>query len=270
MIPFLIVYPPIVPFPYLSPIICSIRSLCRIAESGLSSAADETAGLRSSVDSSLAAIAKITVCTLTVSILRCQGRAAVTDTMGRIAAVIAVITGVLRQDERIQDIGERALQAEDQGITLASCNGDFKAYMEKLRSLKPDPEKMHQEYEQIMAGCMVAEQGIREADPRLATVSLWPLAMFSDLCSQDRLKKWAETAQRLDMPLSSIAKFYLGSAVFDAIFPKEGKNANEMDGHKAAAAAEKELNPELNKTAIKKDIAKTRKAIEEIIFNFTP
>ena len=241
--------------------VCSgISSVCSSISRGISAAVDKISGLCSSIGPALSVISKIVAC-----IPGCQGLAAVMGTIGRIATVIAVITGVFRQDERVEDIGERALQAEEQGITLKSCNGDFKAYMEKVRNLKLDPDKMHEKNEQIMAGCMVAEQGIREANPKLSTVSLYPLAMFSDLCSADRLKKWAETAQRMDMPLSSIAKFYLGSTVFNAIFPEEGKKANAMDGRKAAVAAEKELHPDLNKNAINDDIDKTKKNIEDIL-----
>ncbi len=241
--------------------ICSgIGSVCRSVGSVLSSAVDKISGLCSTVGPALSVISKIAAC-----IPGCQGVAAVLANIGRIATVIAVIAGVFKQDERVEDIGERALQAEEQGITLASCNGDFKAYMEKVRNLKLDPDKMHTANEQIMAGCMVAEQGIREANPKLSTMSLYPLAMFSDLCSADRLKKWADIAQRMDMPLSSIAKFYLGSTVFNAIFPEEGKKANEMDGQKAAVAAEKELNPNANEFELNDNIAKSKTNIEDIM-----
>lgn len=242
--------------------ICSgIGSVCRTLGSAISSAAGKIAGLCSTVGPALTAISKIAAC-----IPGFQGMAAVLANIGRVATVIAVIAGVFKQDERIEDIGERALQAEEQGVTLESCNGDFKAYMEKVRSMELDPEKMHEAGEQVLAGCMVAEQGIRDANPKLSTISLFPLALLSpNLCSADRLAKWADIAQRMDMPLSSIAKFYLGGAVFNAIFPEEAKKANEMDGQKAAVAAEKEFKPNANEFELNDNIAKSKANIEEIL-----
>ena len=56
--------------------------------------------------------------------------------------IVGEICKILKHGESVQEIGDRALQAEErEGITLTSCNNDFDAYMEKLRSIKPDPKK---------------------------------------------------------------------------------------------------------------------------------
>ena len=49
--------------------------------------------------------------------------------------------GFIDQDVEPEDFGDQVLQAEDMGITLDSCDGDYDAYMEKIKNFKVDPEK---------------------------------------------------------------------------------------------------------------------------------
>lgn len=58
----------------------------------------------------------------------CQPAAGVLGTIAKVTSVVAVVAGIFKAGETTQDIGERALQAEEQGITLDSCDGDFEKY----------------------------------------------------------------------------------------------------------------------------------------------
>ena len=63
--------------------------------------------------------------------------------VSKVASAIAVMCKVFSPDDNIEDIGERALQAEENGITLEKCENDFNKYMEKLRNMELDPNKKH-------------------------------------------------------------------------------------------------------------------------------
>ncbi len=54
---------------------------------------------------------------------------------------IAKALGFIEQDVDPEEIGDRIIQAEDEGITLESCEGDYIKYMEAIKNFKVDPEK---------------------------------------------------------------------------------------------------------------------------------
>ena len=91
--------------------------------------------------------------------------------------IVGEICKILKHGESVQEIGDRALQAEErEGITLTSCNNDFDAYMEKLRSIKLDPKKSAKlsESDKLLAGSLVVEKGIELKRPQLSMAAMWP------------------------------------------------------------------------------------------------
>ena len=100
--------------------------------------------------------------------------------LGEFASVFMQLMGVFKPGEKVEEIGERALQAAENGITLGSFD-DFDAYMDKLRNLELDPEKAvnRSPAEKLVAGIGVCSVGL-ERKFSLApesSHSLWLLAL---------------------------------------------------------------------------------------------
>lgn len=54
---------------------------------------------------------------------------------------IAKALGFMEADEDPELMGDKIIQAEEHGITLESCEGDYNKYMEKIRNFKVDSQK---------------------------------------------------------------------------------------------------------------------------------
>jgi len=63
--------------------------------------------------------------------------------LGQFASNLLQALGILKPDERIEDLGERALQMAEKGKTIDDFD-DFDAYIEALRNFEIDPEKAKQ------------------------------------------------------------------------------------------------------------------------------
>lgn len=151
-----------------------------------------------------------------------------------VVQVVGLFMKILKPGEKVHEIGERALQAEEQGITLDSCKNDFNAYMEKLRKLELDPEKARQrpEVDQALAGCLTVEKGLETLWPRMSTRDLWPIiARSPDFFTAARMEVYAQLAreQKLDFG-KTLAKYFeagpkdkLDSHIRDYVWSAEEK-----------------------------------------------
>lgn len=63
-----------------------------------------------------------------------------TEMLGKLATTLMEALGIIDKEEKVEDIGERALQAKDEGITPEKFE-NFDEYMQKLREFEIDPEK---------------------------------------------------------------------------------------------------------------------------------
>lgn len=164
--------------------------------------------------------------------------------------VVAKICGILRQNETVAEIGERALQAGEDGITLKSCDNDFKAYMKRLREFNLDPYKAEKRTteEKLLAGSEVLEKGINELHPNMSTAAFWPvLALGIKFFSPERLEAYAKYAmEHGDSFGESLGTFFLpredehvGKKIYDFVF-----------------AAEKFFNPSATPNQIQKEFDK--------------
>lgn len=128
-----------------------------------------------------------------------------------VVEIVARLANLLQPRETVREIGARALQAEGEGITLGSCDNDFKAYMEKLRALKLDPEKnaRHSDWEQQAAGIVVLEKGLEQCAPCLTSRAMWEvMCRYPEFFSKERLKCYAEFARESGLPLGdSVARW---------------------------------------------------------------
>lgn len=84
-------------------------------------------------------------------------------TVGLVIQAIAAIVGLFKPDEKVEEIGDRAMQASESGIHLENFDS-FDEYMDSIRDFDLDPEKSKSystEAKQI-AGIGIACKGIED------------------------------------------------------------------------------------------------------------
>lgn len=109
------------------------------------------------------------------------------------------ILAIFRPDENVQDMGERALQAAEQGITLDGFES-FDEYMAALRDFELDPElaDKYSPAEKLVAGLGVATAGIEDKfnveSGKLNDLWLLPLTN-SEYFTPERIKSLLENGK---------------------------------------------------------------------------
>lgn len=177
------------------------------------------------------------------------------DIIVTVVEIAARLVNLLQPRETVREIGERALQAEDKGITLESCDNDFKAYMEKLRALKLDPEKSarHSDWEQQAAGIVVLEKGLEQCEPCLTSRAMWEvMCRYPEFFSKERLKCYAEFARESGLPLGdSVARW--GTS--------EGSSLERLKALDFMKGAEQRFQPEASSGDITRTLRDAEKEI---------
>lgn len=109
-----------------------------------------------------------------------EALAPVAKAIGSFANAFLQGLGILKPNESVEDMGNRALQAADEGITMDKFD-DFDSYMNALRNFDPDPEKS-KNYSlgtKLVAGLGVGTKGVEEkfnAEPG-SLDAMWLLPM---------------------------------------------------------------------------------------------
>lgn len=87
----------------------------------------------------------------------------VAEAIGKFANAFLQGLGILKPDERVEDLGERALQATEKGITLDGFD-NFDDYLDALRNfdLDPDVSAKRSTTEKLMAGLGVSTVGVED------------------------------------------------------------------------------------------------------------
>jgi hypothetical protein len=87
----------------------------------------------------------------------------IADSIGRFANIFLQGLGIFKPDERVEDMGERALQAAEKGITMEKFD-NFERYVDALRQFDLDPEKAatRTEAEKIVAGLGIGTVGVED------------------------------------------------------------------------------------------------------------
>ena len=85
------------------------------------------------------------------------------DLLSKLVTTVMQALGIIEKEEKVEDIGERALQAKEHGITPEKFE-NFEEYMQKLRDFEVDPEKSEQRnpVEKLMAGLAVTNMSAEE------------------------------------------------------------------------------------------------------------
>ena len=125
--------------------------------------------------------------------------APVAQAIGKFANAFLQGLGILKPDEKIDDFGDRALQAAEQGITMDKFE-NFDDYMNALRDFTPDPEvSAKRSYaEKLVAGMGVGTIGVEDKynAERGSLNGMWLLPIANpDYFTPDRLQSLVSTGR---------------------------------------------------------------------------
>lgn len=123
-------------------------------------------------------------------------------------AVITQVVGVFKKDEKIEDMGDRALQASDAGIKPEHFD-TFDEYLDAVRNFAINPTKSEKftQVEKQLAGLSVAAKGIENTlDFRDGTIGdlCVQIAKNSDYFTEDRITSWLKS----DLPLEKVIDYF--------------------------------------------------------------
>ena len=185
-------------------------------------------------------------------------------TVGKLNAVVAVVQtvvqlyGILKPEEKVEDIGDKAIQASEEGISMDKFD-DFDAYMESLRNFDVNSERSNQidEVTKKLSGIAVVTQGLAEKlkvnDNSLG--NLWRLpALNAQVFTADRIKAILDSTTNINHVLR--------------YFEKDLTPQTAVNIEKVLFDVEKKLSPEKSEADIyqlldstKDDIAKQHEQI---------
>lgn len=224
-------------------------SLCSAVGTGIKAVASGISSALSTVSANVGAAVKALVPALS----KWAGNIGVAiQVISLCVEVAAKICELLRKNETVADIGERSLQAGEEGITLESCQNDYKAYLKRLREFELDPQKAaaRPEIEKMAAGSLVLEKGLEELYPAMSTRDLWlALARAGNFFTPERLETYARLAKEQNFPFGeTFAKFFMP--------PPDGHLGKKI--YDFVNAAEKAFNPGATPNQIQREFREVR------------
>lgn len=141
----------------------------------------------------------------------------------KVTGLIATICGVLKPNETVEQIGDEALQAEEEGITPSEFE-NFDEYMESLRNFKLDPEKSkkYKTEEKLAAGKAVIDKALTNKFGKDLDTSalLFPICasivgknkeLENYITNPERLKKWTELAKDGKISFKDVSEYLMGT-----------------------------------------------------------
>ncbi|PID73935.1 MAG: hypothetical protein CSB33_01120 [Desulfobacterales bacterium] len=139
------------------------------------------------------------------------------STIAKVVQAIGIVMDIVKPHETIENIGEKVIQAGEQGITLESFDDDFQKYKERIDRFKIDPEKAKDrpvEHQQI-AGIAYVERGLLNRSSYLGISNLYPLmAAQKNFFSPERMQAYAQVAQDVQFSMNKIKNYFDGSCAF--------------------------------------------------------
>lgn len=136
-----------------------------------------------------------------------KGLEAITNVV-RVAEVISQVLGVLKPGETASGMGERALQAAEQGITPQGFD-NHDDYLDALRKFQVDPGKQHDPFVTNVSGLALVSVAM---DAKLNVADgtsgrLWQLvAADGDYFTADKIMKLVQTGQNI----ADVVDYYTG------------------------------------------------------------
>lgn len=121
------------------------------------------------------------------------------NTISKFANTFLQALGILKSNESVEELGERALQAADQGITLGKFD-DFDEYMAKLRDFELDSEvsEKRSPTEKLVAGLGIGTVGVEDKfnTERGSLNGLWLLHLANPAYfTPERMQSLVETGR---------------------------------------------------------------------------
>jgi len=150
----------------------------------------------SSIGSALSSFASGVGMVLTTVIEKFQP---IAEAIGKVANALLSALGILRPNETIEEIGERALQAREHGITIDKFP-NFDDYVKALRDfdLDEDLKRMRNPTERMVAGLGLGSLAIEKKFnlPEGSMGALWLLvAAKPEYFTADRLGEWIQNGR---------------------------------------------------------------------------
>ena len=175
------------------------------------------------------------------------------NTVLAVVQVVVELYGILKPDEKIDEIGDKAIQASEEGISMDRFD-NFEAYMDSLRNFSVNPERSAEigDVAKKLSGMAVVTQGLSEK-LQVNDISLGNVWVLSALNPQ------VFTAERIKAILDSTKDINNVLRYFERdLTPQTSLNIE-----KVLFNAEKKLSPEKSDSDIyqmldstKDDIAK--------------
>lgn len=171
--------------------------------------------------------------------------------IAQVANTLATAMGIFQPDEAVDDMGDRALQAAEQGIVPDQFDSHAE-YVDALRCFDLDPYKNKDKpLEKIVAGLAVVSSGL---DDKLGLAEgtsgqLFPLVGANpDYFSGDRLTQYLKSGQ----DIAAVADYFAG---------KLG-GAESLDVEDGLVDLEKNRAPEQDDTSIRARLYQAQSAIQ--------
>lgn len=118
-------------------------------------------------------------------------------TVGLVIQAIAAIVGLFKADEKVEDIGDRAMQASESGIRPENFDS-FDEYMDSIRDFDLDPEKSksYSSEAKKIAGIGIACKGIEDKF-QLQSGAMGAMTVLvasnPDYFNSERVSNWLQT-----------------------------------------------------------------------------
>jgi hypothetical protein len=172
----------------------------------------------------------------------------------QIANAILQILEIFKPDEDIEQIGDRAMQAKEAGITPDKFES-FEEYMNEIRTFQLDPEKSAQmsTVEKMAAGLAVGTVGLEKKfdTPEGAMASLWLLAASNPTYfTAERLANLVESGG----DIGTIVRFFEG---------KLGP-ADAVDTRQTLMELERELSPGKSDAVIFDELNDAKDSVQKL------
>ncbi|MGV8804229.1 MAG: hypothetical protein ACWA6Y_04630 [Polaromonas sp.] len=133
-------------------------AICSIASSCVSAVGSAIASSVSTIGQALSSFSTVVAPIIATVIDTLKP---ITQAIGQFANAFLQALGILKPDETVQDLGERALQAVEKGITMEKFD-NFEGYMDALRKFELGPEvsAKRNPTEKIVAGLGAGTIGV--------------------------------------------------------------------------------------------------------------
>lgn len=171
------------------------------------------------------------IANICVSIVSCKIISKAIETIGK-------ALGIIKVEDKIEDLGDRALQAEDEGITLDNFS-TFEEYKEALEKFEIDPEKtksnsMEAKERKFIEICAM---GMKEQNPNLKVEEMLTfMDKYPNLFSPERANVIGKLVVEDSNVINDMVGFVTGN---------ERNGHNLKNGRDALVTIEMDQNPNL-------------------------